>query len=566
MIKAIFSAILYKTSPQYLPLGAASCMSALKNALPKIDASLVDMSYDEALNAGYIIEEKVANAVIASLKNDINEKPVVLFWVDVWNAQSCVKTASLIKNMQATVHLVAVGPEITRLFSEHHKSSVLPVQRAFYDIFDTVIIGNAEDGVVDFFTRLTQEKSIPAVFASAHKNLSCKECAQNAMCTSPWLDGTLNMAVYNGAILEIYKGEKSPTGLYGYSATCASAFMPFERLKKEIDFFAQKNVPIVWLLGGNLFCNKKNALQLLELLGKKLPQTQVQCAITFESIDKEIVGALCNVFCSIQIQMPFFAPSQDKSNVDKKTFAKKIALLNDAGLVFGFDLVYGGIFDTYPLFRERLDTALNAYPNHIDIYRAQILPGTSDFVSAQKANVKQELQAPYTVLATREFSKDDLLKADHLAFATMVFYSFGRAVSWFLWVLKALRIKPSVFLQDFAEWQRCNNCAKSTGFAPERAPHSEIEKMQLNFLQLKFEEKNLQYALPAVNDIVRLYGALSRAGADGEEVELLLQYHPDDILSPSAMDILSFADEFCMQEHKVRVFLDANGPDFKIIS
>ena len=96
--------------------------------------------------------------------------------------------------------------------------------------------------------------------------------------------------------------------------------------------------------------------------------------------------------------------------------------------------------------------------------------------------------------------------------------------------------------------------------------HKEIEKMQLIFLSEKFEEKHKQALFPVVKDIVRLNGALSRLSGEGEGCELELSYNPDDLFSPEACNIQSFADNVLLEPCRIKIFEGSDGPDFKIIS
>ena len=83
-------------------------------------------------------------------------------------------------------------------------------------------------------------------------------------------------------------------------------------------------------------------------------------------------------------------------------------------------------------------------------------------------------------------------------------------------------------------------------------------------LELKYEEKKLSYAFPAVKDVVRLNGAFSRLVGEGEETTLELKYHPDDILCGSDNNIISFVEEACIEPCTVRLFNDNGSPDYEI--
>lgn len=254
-----------------------------------------------------------------------------------------------------------------------------------------------------------------------------------------------------------------------------------------------------------------------------------------EDIDSNVLNALLPLMCSLDV---ILSPVE-KNNVllfDKKLYSKKAALLNDSGLVWGIKMDFGlKKNDTFKAFRERLDFACELYPNHI------IFPQIEDSSSLP----------PSSAL----YSSKDLDFSRGMAFACRTFYTAGRAVPWFNSILKALKINASSFFADFDEWQQCNNCSFITGFVPENESHASIEKMQLNFLEEKFSEKNKRHLFTPVSDIVRLNGAFSRVIQEGEESVLNLSYDPDYLLSPYALDINRFFDNVTMEECRVKVFL-----------
>ena len=366
---------------------------------------------------------------------------------------------------------------------------------------------------------------------------------------SPWVDGNLDPDDFNSVVCELSRG--CPLSCpFCAKQTCNSKkrYFPFSRLEKEIDFFAKKKVPDVFVADNIFNYDKERSLKLLSLMQKKLPDAHYQFSVSADQMDKQLAQAFSHLSCSLQINLISTNPNVLKNcgiSFDKKQFTRKISMLNDYGLVFGFNLVYGLPSDTLPSFRETLDNALFLYPNHLSIYRLSVIPKTKLFAEAESHSIKFNHEPPFSVQLTPTFSELDLLKAENLAFACTVFYTAGRAVPWFLSVIHPLKIKASQFFSDFAEWLRCNNCAKSTGFNPDKQPHKEIEKIQLLFLELKYEEKKLSFAFDAVKDVVLLNGALSRLAGEGEETTLNTMYHPDDILCGSANDILAFAEEAC---------------------
>lgn len=289
--------------------------------------------------------------------------------------------------------------------------------------------------------------------------------------------------------------------------------------------------------------NKNQILQLLRLFSTKLSNVYVNLLIDASAIDKEIVELASQTFCSFDIPLTC-SEKNGKILFDKKFYAKKAKLLNDYGIVFGFYLTYAlSPYDSLKFYLERLDFAVNQYPNHLDFPQTE-----SNFSLEPKVS--------------GNFSAKDIRYARDISFSCRTFYTEGRAVTWFLSVLKPLKIYPSKFFADFSEWQRCNNCDFKSGFVPENESHKSIEKMQLLFLDEKYEEKSRKDLITLVHDVVKLNGAMSRLTGENEESEIELSYNPDDLLSEEIMNLSEFLENVCMTNCKVKIYFDDENPAY----
>lgn len=328
-------------------------------------------------------------------------------------------------------------------------------------------------------------------------------------------------------------------------------------LENQIETFAQKGITELCVRDSAVAADKRLVLKLLKNIAENAPQIFVSVLVNASVIDKEILNAAEEIFCSFDI--PFECSQKNgKLLFDKKIYASKSRLLNDFGIVFGFELLYACDYgDSLKSFLERLDFAAAQYPNHIDFPQTQKkLPQNSESDWLCKIEPK----------TTGLFSAKEIRFARDVAFACRTFYTCGRAVPWFLAILKSLRIYASAFFADFAEWQRCNNCDYKSGFEPENENHEALEKMQLLFLESKFEEKNRVELFAAAKDFVRLNGALSRLVAENMEAILETSYNPDDIFGPEACDLENFCENVCMENCKVRIFATKDGPDYEILN
>lgn len=323
-----------------------------------------------------------------------------------------------------------------------------------------------------------------------------------------------------------------------------------DEIEDQISALTEKGITEFTIHDQAIAKDKKRLIKIINLIARYAADVYVNIYVDASVIDRDLVSAASQLFLSFDIPLN----CQEKGGkilFDKKFYSNKAKLLNDFGIVFGFYLNYAILpGDSMKAFMERLDFALRQYPNHIDFPQLE-------------ANSEDDRISPK---ATGTFSPQDIRYCRDLSFSCATFYTAGRAVPWFLTLLKPLRIYPSVFLADFAEWQHCNNCDFKSGFDPQKESHKSIEKMQLLFLEEKFEEKHASEYKTLVEDIVHLNGAMARLAGEGQESVVEVSYNPDDIFSQEIFDLESFVENVCMMNCKVRIFASQEGPDYEILN
>lgn len=305
-----------------------------------------------------------------------------------------------------------------------------------------------------------------------------------------------------------------------------------------------------------MISSKKELLDQLKLERRKNEDLWTTFFVDAGCIDGQVCSEALKIFCSFDIPLTVNEKG-GKILFDKKFYAAKARLLNQYGLIFGFSMEYAvGADDSLKAFLDRFDFAINQYPNHLVFPQTDTSGGESGSGESNGGEPK----------VTATFSAQNIRQARDICFAARTFYTCGRSVPWFLSVLKPLRITPSAFFADFADWQRCNNADFKSGFNPENEKHSAIEKMQLLFLEEKYEEKGKHRLRGLVKDIVRINGAMSRISA-GEKTEEILEvsYNPEDLLSEESMDLEGFYENVCLEECKIRLFAGEDGLDFEIL-
>ena len=585
MKNLLCTTLLVETSPQGLPLGAACIASSIKadsRTKNEFSVSLLDFSLEdedilqERKNGGDQAVSALLTEKLAAKKPDF-----VCFSVYVWNRVILEETCLLLKKMLSDCICIAGGPEVTASplsFKSFDFMIAGQGERAMVELLDAM--AKSETGIIDcneigraFGVQGVYRSAAPSPQAVEHNEIIRACPLPPELTASPYLDGTLDVSKYGGALWELARGCPFKCSYcYESKGEKKIAYFPMERLEKEIELFAKKRIAQVFVLDPTYNASKERAIKMLRIIEKKAPGTFFYFEARAEFIDRELARAFARIPCCLQIGLQSANPEVLKNvhrTLEKKRFEKNIGFLNEEGVTFGFDLIYGLPGDNFKGFCESIDFALSLYPNNLELFCLSVLPGTDLHDAAKGFGMEWKSQPPYHVLRTPQFSEKDLAKAERLSLATNLFYTKGRAVAWFNSVIYVLKEKPSDFLKKFEEWLgNDKKTLASTGSirdwtADENS--AQIEELQLAFIQKRFHESHKDRYLPAAEDLIRMHAALGRCTFDGSESTFTTHYHPDDVMSEYGTDIEFFTENCGKQKCRVRVFAGKNGADWRTI-
>ena len=524
MTKIICTTLLVEKSPQALPLGAACVASAIKHypgTEKECQVKLISFTReDEKIQALKTDQEKadfIANRLL-------KEKPlIVCMSVFVWNRTIFELCAERLHKQGVVI--IAGGPEITA-----HPE-------IFENSFDYPVSGEGE---------LKVPRLIEKILSSGGKKLSKNEilsCYKDtpaaikdlSLLHSPYLDGTIDPTEFDGALWELARGCPFKCSYcYESKGEKTVRLFPQERIDKELELFARKKLSQVFVLDPTYNANKERALTLLKKIAAKTPDTFYYFEARAEFIDRQLAKAFTKIPCALQIGLQ----SADENVLrrvnrpfNKKLFVKNIGILNQEGVTFGLDLIYGLPGESFASFRQGINFALSLYPNNLEIFCLSVLPGTELFDHAKELKLTFEKTPPYNIIKSESFSAEDKIKAEALAQACTYFYNDGRAVPWFLTICRSLKIKPAAFFEDFYAF------AKKKEISLKCCEHKVIEENQIKFIAFMFKQKNLTKYISAATDIIRYNGAISRKTASGISEKIHLSYPPEYIDSQFSLDL-----------------------------
>ncbi len=419
------------------------------------------------------------------------EPDIVGFSVYLWNTDRVFEIAESLRTSSPGISLIAGGPEVTADPQNFDRKN----------LFTSLFQGEGELILNDFLSRYAKGLKPEKLYVQ-------KTGLDLPSLASPFLEGTIDPAEYDGILWEFSRG---------CVFNCSFCFesrgirkvrsYPFERIKSELETIKNAGVNQIFILDPTFNINTGRAKEILRLIRETVPEIHFTFEIRSEFLDEETAELFADITCSIQIGLQSADPGVLKKvnrRIDRDDFYEKILLLHEAGAVYGFDLIYGLPGDTFEGFRRSLDYALSLRPNHLDIFPLAVLKGTELYGTAGDYGIVYRNENPYTVLHTPEFSSEEMGKAEKLAQACSIFYNIGEAVSWFFMLTEALDISPSLFLMEFARFTEGMELTGSPGL-------DSVMKLQISFVSDIFGRDSRDDEGAVACDIINWFGTLSLA-------------------------------------------------------
>ena len=504
-MKLVLVSIHVEPGPRAVPLGPAMLASVLRGAFGEaIQTRVVDA----------FVTEPAADCAARILASD---PELVGFSMYVWNRSQTLEIAAHLKRAKPGIVIFAGGAEATAdtegVLSDPAMDFVLP--------------GEGEELIVEALGRLLQGAT-PWSIAAWAKPATVKNLAD---LPSPYLDGTLRPEDYGGALWELSRGCPFTCDFcYEARGTAGTRRIPLARVEAELELFEARGIGEVFVLDPTFNYHKVQAKQVLRLIAAKAPSIHFFFEVRSEFIDREMAELFAATRCTLQIGLQS-AHDEVLRNIsrsfDPEDFEAKILLLHQAGVPYGFDLIYGLPGDSLDGFRESVDFAMSLVPNHLDIFRLSVLPGTRLADTAAGLELAHEAHNPYRVLASPTFSPQELDQAARIALGCDVLYNRGKAVPWFEMLLEPLEMLPAAVFEGFAAWW-------------ETHPTEDLIGAQQAFFQALFEARGEPLEGELAADVIACFGhsvALMEGPAEYEERPVhRIPFHHDPQLLMAEID------------------------------
>ena len=467
------------------------------------------------------ISDEIYETICSELKKQVgedSEADFIGFSTYIWNRQQVVFLSKQLKEKFPMLTILAGGAE----------ASADPDSLLKDGSFDFVIKGEAELTLTRVIKELlagNRGLHIPGVFNNINKGNINKGNINTANINEPeittdvplvmnldsipsvFLSGNVDLQNQKAILWELSRGCKFLC-TYCYEGLGVKTVRHFSlpRIRAELQLFESHQITQIFVLDPIFNQDPKRTRDILQLIQEISPHIHFIFEVRTEYLTEEIVSMFSEIHCTLQIGLESANPVALKSvkrGFHPQKYREKINLLNEYGIAFGLDLIYGLPEDDLPGFKESLDYAFNLQPNHLDIFPLSVLPGTELNRDKERFQLNVTSGAPYTLLSSPTFSVDDMTEARHLSNAIDIFYNRGMAVPWFFMVVETLELQPSEFFVEFSQWPLLLN--------KKEISVSEILELQLGFLKTKFDTTEHQKSFEVLKDIVQYHAALNQS-------------------------------------------------------
>jgi radical SAM superfamily enzyme YgiQ (UPF0313 family) len=480
-----------RRSAQAVPLAAGCLHAALPQALRE-QTVLLDLYPEQG-------GEEMLQAIFAC------DPQLVAFPLYVWNRRQVCALALELRRHRPTLHLIAGGPEV---YAD-------PQGVLAQGGFDAVILGEGEDSFRALVEGLVQGKRRSGIAGLCWRSATGGippglVLPKLDALPSPWLSGSVVPAEGGGVLWETSRGcPFACTFCFDARGSRGTRPIPMVRLERELDLFVRSQISQIWVLDSTFNYPLERGKQLLRLLTRKAPHIHFHLEAKADFLDRETARLLSKLTCSVQIGLQSARAEvllHIHRSLDVEKFAQKIHLLANAGVTFGFDLIYGLPGDDFVGFCQSLNYAFELAPNHIDIFPLAVLPGTQLHQDAGRFGLRAQSEPPYEVLQSDTCSPADLEDCRLLAAAVDLFYNIGRAVGFFPALLRATKMDAVRFFRDFTQWLvEDQQLARERLLDSESWLPAEVLRLQEAFLAHLFKRRRLLNLLPAAIDLLRYH-------------------------------------------------------------
>lgn len=275
-------------------------------------------------------------------------------------------------------------------------------------------------------------------------------------------------------------------------------FRNVETVKKELQFFLDKQVPQIKFVDRTFNCHHEHAMAIWKYIKEHDNGiTNFHFEISADLINDAELALISDmrpglIQLEVGVQSTNEATIQEIHRTMKLEEVKKIvkSVQSHANIHEHLDLIAGLPYEDYATFRNSFDEIYALKPNQLQLGFLKVLKGSFMFDHAKEYGIVYHEHAPYEVMQTKWLSFDDVLKIKQIEEMLEVYYNSGQfEVS--IKLLETLFDSAFDMFAALGEWYEKNNYFAMS--------HNRIRRCEI-ILEMLRSDTRLQTAIPVMEE------------------------------------------------------------------
>ena len=410
------------------------------------------------------------------LEEIIQEKPdVVAFSTYIWNIEMIGRLSNLIKLVDDKIEILYGGPEVS-----YDSQNILSELNGDY-----IIEGEGEKTYREFVEYKIGIRNIESIRGLYFKNNS-----------EVFSNGKRPLMNMNDVIFPYEQDENLDNKIVYYEASrgcpfnckyCLSStthgvrFLDIDRVKKELQFFINKEVKLVKFVDRTFNCNHKFAMAIWEFLINQDTKTQFHFEISADILKKEELELLRKAPKDrFQFEVGVQTTNDDVLTrinrfVNFSDIKEKVLeLLSIRNIKQHLDLIAGLPGEDFYSFKKSFNDVYSIKPEEVQLGFLKLLRGSSMREEVLEYGMVYSPYPPYEILKTNTVSYDEMLKLKKIEEMVDKYYNSQK----FNNILKYLVVK---FDTPFDFYQSLSEFFDKKGYFNKNIGNNEYYKVFLDF-------------------------------------------------------------------------------------
>ena len=373
----------------------------------------------------YTINDNTDN-IIASLHAE--KADVIAFSCYIWNIEQILYIAESLKKVNPRLIIILGGHEVSydgeNLLSKH-------------PFIDYIVRGEGEEPMKKLLFALAN--NLPCEDVPSLTMRKDNEIIQTPLCAFKSLNEygfpyDESIDALKGRIIYYESSRGCP-----YSCSyCLSGrnskvdFLDVERVKKELLFFIEHDVPLVKFVDRTFNADKKRAREIFKFIIENSKSTCFHFELAGNLIDEETIALLKKAPAGIiQFEIGVQTTNTDSlsqigRNIDFSRIAENVKKLLEKGNIhIHLDLIAGLPHENYESFVKSFNDVISLRPHVLQLGFLKLLKGSSIREEASVFGYKFKSKPPYEVMENNFISFDELIKLKFIEDLLEKYYNSG---------------------------------------------------------------------------------------------------------------------------------------------